>query len=121
MFSEGISLASIRRQIEALERKCARLLAIYRLKPAVDQITELWNIAVAKNQPKPDPLTCVRKVVDAGFRLPTFTALHTYIKDCRKIRQVPRRQGDRRQAIPSRQESLPVRCPTRRLLILSRG
>ena len=84
MFSEGISLASIRRQIEALERKCARQLAIYRLKPAVDQITELWNIAVAKNQPKPDPLTCVRKVVDAGFRLPTFTALHTYIKDCRK-------------------------------------
>ena len=81
MFSEG---ASLHPQREALERKCASQLAVYRLRPVVDQIAELWNIAVAKKQPKPDSLTCVRKIADAGFRLPTFTALHTYYKDCRK-------------------------------------
>ena len=89
MFSEGISLATIRRQIEALERKCARQLAMYWARPVADQITELWNIAVAKNQPVPDPLSCVRKFAEAGFRLQTFTALHTYIKDCRTYGNFP--------------------------------
>ncbi len=86
MFSEG---ASLHPQMEALERKCASQLAVYRLRPVVDQIAELWNIAVAKKQPKPDLLTGVRKIADAGFRLPTFTALPTYYKDCRKYGDFP--------------------------------
>ena len=63
-------------------RKYARELAIYRLKPVADQITELWAIAVSKKQPKPDPFACVRKVADAGFRLNTYMALHQYIRRC---------------------------------------
>ena len=82
MPASSTTLSQLCRQVDAIERKYAREFAVAFLKPVANQITELWHIAVAKKQPKPDPLSCVRKVADAGFRLHTFAALHTYIKDC---------------------------------------
>ena len=77
------SISQLRRQFEALKRKYARVIAAAVLKPVADKIVNLWEIAAAKKQPKPNPLLCIQKVVKAGFRLDTFTALHIYIKDCR--------------------------------------
>ena len=77
------SISQLRRQFEALKRKYARVIAAAVLKPVADKIVNLWDIATAKKQPKPNLILCVQKVVQAGFRLDTFTALHTYIKDCR--------------------------------------
>ena len=78
-----MTLSQIRRLVHSLMRKLGRIIAVLRLKPVANQIVELWNIAVAKKQPKPSPLFCVRKVADAGFRLTTFNALHSYIEDLR--------------------------------------
>ena len=86
LYRPRITLASLRRQFEALKRKLhrhARDIAAFVLRPVADQITRLWDIAVEKNQSKPDPISCVQKVVRAGFRLSTFKSLHTYIKDRR--------------------------------------
>ncbi len=83
------TISSLRRQIEALKRKYAREIAAAVLKPVANQITRLWEIAVAKKQPKPDPLDCVQKVAQAGFRLHTFKALHGYIEDCRRYGGFP--------------------------------
>ena len=118
MYSSGITLASISRQVDSLTRKFARKLAIYHLKPVTDQITELWAIAVAKKQPLPDPLSCVRKVVDAGFRLNTYTALHTYLKDCRRYGGLPDAGEIIRRLLPPKQRVtldavLPGRFPLR--------
>ena len=77
------TLSSLRRQIEALKRKYAREIAAAVLEPVADKIVNLWDIATAKKQPKPDPLLCVRMVVKAGFSLHTFKALHGYMEDCR--------------------------------------
>ena len=77
------TISSLRRQIEALKRKYAREIAAAVLKSVAQKIVNLWGIATAKKQPKPNPLLCVRKVVKAGFRLKTFNALHSYIEDCR--------------------------------------
>ena len=77
------TLSQIRREIEALKRKYARQIAAAVLKPVAGKIVNLWDIATAKKQPKPNPMLCVRKVVDAGFRLHTFNALHSYIEDLR--------------------------------------
>ena len=85
----GITLASLRRQLNALKRKYARLLAVAHLKPVTDQITELWNIAVAKEKPKPDPISCIKKIADAGFRITSLKALHIYLKDCRYYNEFP--------------------------------
>ena len=77
-----MTLYQLRRSFESLKARYAHVIAAAHLQPVVDQITELWNIALANKQPKPDPLSCVRKVADAGFRLNTFTALHVYLEDC---------------------------------------
>ena len=89
MYDTGVTISQIRRQIEALKRKYAREIASAVLSPVVDQIVELWNIALAKKLPKPDPLSCIRKVVKAGFRLQTFKALHGYLEDCRYYNYFP--------------------------------
>ena len=49
------SLASLRRQVDALKRKLARVLPTLRLRSAAGHIVKLWNIAVANNSPGPTP------------------------------------------------------------------
>ena len=82
MAYEGLTVAPIRRQFEALKREFAHKIAVAHLKPVANRITELWNIAIAKKQPKPTPMSCIRKVTDAGFRLHNFNMLHGYLDDC---------------------------------------
>ena len=88
-----MSLSQIRNAIEVLERKLSRDLAMHRVRPIADQITELWNIAIAKQQPKPAPISCISKFIDNGIGLPTFTVLNTYLKDCRKYGDIPDAKG----------------------------
>ena len=83
------SISQLRRQFEALKRKYARVIAAAVLKPVADKIVNLWDIATAKKQPKPNPLLCIQKVVKAGFRLDTFKALHIYLEDCRRYGGFP--------------------------------
>ena len=61
------------------------------LRPVTDQITEPWDIVIAKEQPKPkpSPLFCTRKVFEPGFRLTTFHPRHSYIEDCRTYNGYP--------------------------------
>ena len=111
-----MSLSQIRNAIEILERQLSRELAMHRVRPIADQITELWNIAIAKQQPKPDPITCISKFIDNGIGLPTFTALHTYLKDCRKYGDIPEpRKSSKRSSLPAgRSTCLPSLPPRRR-------
>ena len=90
---EIVSLSQIRNAIEVLERQLSRELAMHRVRPIADQTTELWNIAIAKQQPKPDPISCISKFIDNGIGLPTFTVLNTYLKDCRKYGDIPDAKG----------------------------
>ena len=87
--SETMTLYQLRRQFETLKRKYAHVIAKACLLPVANQITELWNIAAAKKQPKPDPLSCVRRAADAGFRLRNFNVLHGYFADCRHYGSFP--------------------------------
>ena len=89
MYTYAPSLRSIRRWVEGLKRRFARELAMVRVLPVANQIVELWNIAIANQQPKPDPLTCIGKFTDAGIRLQTFKDVHIYLKDCRKYGDFP--------------------------------
>ena len=100
LYPPRITLASLRRQFEALKRKYARVIAAAVLKPVADHIVRLWEIAVSKpapypdtgKQPVPDPVDCVRIVSDAGFRPTTpktWNALHGYIDQCQRYRYVP--------------------------------
>ena len=66
---QGLSLAPIRREIEAFKRKHARIIAAGCLKSAVTPIIERWEAAVAKKKPLPDPVEWVQEIGQAGFRL----------------------------------------------------
>ena len=76
MYTYAPSLRSIRRWVEGLKRRFARELAMVRVLPVANQIVELWDIAMANQQPKPDPMTCIGKFTDAGIRLQTFKDVH---------------------------------------------
>ena len=77
-----MTLSQIRSQVDALCRKYHRELAIYRAAKLANEISRLWMIAVANKQPKPDPFSCVRKFVEAGFRLRTYMAFQNYLQRC---------------------------------------
>ena len=79
MYTYAPTLSSIRRWVEGLERRFARQLAMVRVLPVAKEIVELWDIAIANQQPKPDPLTCISKFTDAGIRLQTFKDVHIYL------------------------------------------
>ena len=83
------SLASLRRQVDALKRKLARILPTLRLKGAANHIVKLWNIAVAKQKPKPDPIDCVHVISGAGFRPESWNSLHGYIEQCHRYDATP--------------------------------
>ena len=112
------TISSLRRQIEALKRKYAREIAAAVLEPVADKIVNLWDIATAKNQPKPSPLICVREVAEAGFRLRTFNALHAYIDNCRNYGGFPDADEIVNRLLPPKQRVelsvvLPDRFPLR--------
>ena len=48
-----------------------------------------WTVAVSDRQPPPDDHTFILRVVDAGFRLPTFMAAHRYLTRCLAENVVP--------------------------------
>ena len=118
MFSPRITLTSLRRQFEALKRKYARVIAAAILKPVANEIVNLWAIAGAKKQPKPSPILCLQKVVKAGFRLQTFTALHVYLEDCRRYGGSPNTEEITNKLLPPKtritlHQALPNRFPAR--------
>ena len=82
MYTYMPTLKSIRRWVEGLKRRFARELAMVRVLPVANQIVELWDIAFANQQPKPDPMTCIGKFTDAGIRMQTFKNVHIYLRDC---------------------------------------
>ena len=105
------TLKSIRRWVEGLKRRFARELAMVRVLPVAKQIVELWDIAIANQQPKPDPMTCIGKFTDAGIRMQTFKNVHIYLRDCGDLWKLPRRHRNRQQALPPRQKGRRVRRP----------
>ena len=83
------TLSQLRRRIDALKRKYARELAVVRLRPLAQEFTLSWACAVYQRRPAPNPQPFIRRVVQHGFRLPTFMALHNYLERCRSEGIIP--------------------------------
>ena len=84
-----MTLSQIRTQIQALQRKYAKELLIYRLRRQADQVYNHWARAVGDRQEPPQPHSIIRKFAAAGFFLPTYNSLHRYLADLRKEGQIP--------------------------------
>ena len=113
-----MTLSQIRSQLEAIKREYAHVIAAAVLKPVASKVVNLWDIATAKKQPKPSPILCVRKVVDAGFRRQTLKALHIYLEDCRRYGGFPNAEEITEKLFPpgkrvNLSDVLPYRFPVR--------
>ena len=74
----------LRRRVNALRRKMARALAVVRLRPLAQDFCDQWDSALSGSRPLPEPHSFIRRVAQAGFRLPTFMAAHRYLERCRR-------------------------------------
>ncbi len=80
---------ALRRRVNALRRKLAIPLAIVRIRRLAQEFCVQSTVARAERQPTPEPHSFVRQLVDAGFRLPTFMAVHRYLDRCRTQNTIP--------------------------------
>ena len=79
----------IRSRINALRRKMALEISVASLRPLADDFCLEWSVAQTDRKPPPDDHTFIRRVADAGFRLPTFIAAHRYLTRCLAENVVP--------------------------------
>ena len=79
-----MTLSQIRRRVDALMRRFAREIAILRLSRIAESVSDEWD----PSEP-PEPGHVISRVVNAGFRLPTFMALRRYLDDIRRQQDVP--------------------------------
>ena len=74
-----MTLSQIRRRVDALKRRFARELAIIKLR----------RIAEGGLPKPPEPGAVIRRIVKAGFRLPTFVRLRRCLDDARRKGEIP--------------------------------
>ena len=79
-----MTISQIRRRIDALKRRFAAELAIIKARRIAEAVADDWK----PSQP-PDPSHVVKRFADAGFRLPTFARLHSYLEDNRRKGDIP--------------------------------
>ena len=79
-----MTISQIRRRIDALKRRFARELAIIKLRRISEAVSDDWD----PDQPS-EPADIIQRIVQAGFRLNTFTRLSIYLKDIRRQGDVP--------------------------------
>ena len=79
-----MTLSEIRRRVDALKRRFARELAIIKLRRIAEAVANDWT-----SDDPPEPAAVIRRVVKAGFRLPTFVRLRRCLEDVRRKGEVP--------------------------------
>ena len=79
-----MTLSQIRRRVDALKRRFARELAIIKLRRIAEAVANDWT----PDEP-PEPGAVIRRIVKAGFRLPTFMRLRRCLDDARRKGEIP--------------------------------
>ncbi len=82
-------LSYVRSRINALRRKFALEISHNRLRTMAENFCTESYVAAMDRKPVPDAHAFVRKVVDAGIRLPTFGAVHQYLGKCATDKVLP--------------------------------
>jgi len=110
-YTPGVTRASLRRQVDAPKRKLAHVLPMLRLRGAANHIVKLWNIAVASQKPRPDPIDCVHLMAGTGFRPESWNPLHGYLEHCQRYRTTPDAGEITGKPFPPGKKARPVRHP----------
>ena len=103
------TLSALRARVRALQRKLAPQLALLRLRRLAGEHCLQSSAARADRQPPPESHAFIRKVASAGFRLPSFMAVHKYLERCRANNSLPDREDLLRALIPWSRDYPPPR------------
>ena len=87
-------------RLRYLRRRTAPARAHLALEQLSDDFCSRWYDAAINGQPLPDENDFIRQVVAAGFRLPTFNAVRTYLENCRRQNINPDPKELFRQVLP---------------------
>ena len=87
-------------RLRALRRKTLPARAQITLEQMSNDFCSQWHGAAVNNQPLPQSQDFIRRVVAAGFHLPTFLAVRRYLDDCRKNNADPDPQDLFRKTLP---------------------
>ncbi len=79
-----MTLAQIRRRVNALKRKFVLELAILKLRRIAESVADDWDL----DEP-PEPHDVIARIAKAGFRLSTFMRLRWYLNDTIRQGEVP--------------------------------
>ena len=105
------TLSALRVRVRALQRKFARELAALRLRRLAEEHCRQSSEARAARHPPPGSHAFIRRVASAGFRLPSFMAVHNYLERCRANNSLPDREDLLHALIPwSRDYPVPRFC-----------
>ena len=83
------TLSQIRNSVDALQRKYAREISVFRLRKLADEFSQQWAVALSNRRPVPQPQPFIRRIAQSGLRLNTFMALHNYLERCRERGDIP--------------------------------
>ena len=93
-------MAALRARVRALQRTLAKELAVVRLRRLSEEFCIESSAGQANGQPRPQPHAFIQRVASAGFRLPSFMAVHKYLERCRDKDNLPDREDLLRSLVP---------------------
>ena len=82
-------MRSLQARVRALQRILAPELAVVRLRRLSEEFCIESTVAHANGQPPAQPHAFIQRVASAGFRLPSFMAVHKYLERCRDRNDLP--------------------------------
>ena len=93
-------MRALRARVRALQRTMALELAVVRLRRLSEEFCIESSVSQASGQPPSHPHVFIQRVASAGFRLPSFMAVHKYLERCRVKDILPDREDLLRALVP---------------------
>ena len=84
-----MSLSYLQNRVNCLQRKMALPYAHLMFQQMCTDFCLEWARAQAEKRPTPSPQSFAIRVADAGFPLPTFSAVVRYLEKCRTSGEGP--------------------------------
>ena len=93
-------MRSLQARVRVLQRMLAPELAVVRLRRLSEDFCIESTVDQANGEPPSYPHVFIQRVAAAGFRLPSFMAVHKYLERCRVNNDLPDREGLLHSLIP---------------------
>ena len=93
-------MRALQARVRALQRKMTKELAVVRLRRLSQEFCLQSSMSQANGEPAPQPHAFIQRVASAGFRLPSFMAVHKYLERCRIKNILPDREDLLRYLVP---------------------